>query len=204
MGSLLVWIGHVRLHNPDVMIGESKMRSGELQFRHMACHTLVRRSRTRSSLLTTRLVSPPRMAGKALRVVRDRGRLQVAMRIMAGNAGDPLVAGIVASAVFQTVRLEPHVPNVADSGVQHIARGAMTGATQIIQVCRRKQRGIEDRGIVPVWSLRSSHLYGMFTARAMAVLACHSRMCLLHVQSTFKHIFTRVARKTFLYFLIRQ
>jgi hypothetical protein len=108
--------------NSNVVIGEGKMRAGQLNSGHVAGHAFLSPDLAGGSSLRGRAFSAlRRMAGQALCVIRAGIVQEILMRIMTGQAGDPCIGRIVATAVFQAIRLESDIPHIANVRGKHVA-----------------------------------------------------------------------------------
>ena len=119
------------MDNANVMIGELRMATGQINLGHVAAGAVVfghwaglyvRRRRRRFGRI---------VAGETFHIVRGRVVVYRLMRIVAGKTTDPRVIADEAFADFKAIRLKAHegraVPFVAHHGVP----GAMTLAAEI-------------------------------------------------------------------------
>src|SRR5215467_12574940 len=97
------------------MVGELEVRAGQVGFGHVAGGAIVLRDAAGFGFC----FSAP-MAGLALRVVVGRLRADLFMRIVASDATDALVVGVVAKAAPEAVGLKADVGEVIVSAINDI------------------------------------------------------------------------------------
>lgn len=84
------------------------------------------------------------MTSEAFGVVALKIGRHVHVRIMTRDAGNPLVSGVIAAAVFKTIGLETHVQNAVSVHRQDVVGRSMAGSAKVIQIAWSKMRGIKD------------------------------------------------------------
>ena len=94
------------------------------------------------------------------------------MGIMTRDAGNPLVSGIVAAAMFKTVGLKTHVYYAMSIRRQDIVRCTMAGSAKVIQIAWVKPARIEDVQVFPVTVLNGLHV---LASRSVAIFTGHAR-----------------------------
>ena len=125
----------------------------------------------------------------ALLVVERRGGRSVRlMRIMTGEAGEPVPALQKASALAEIYGLVTNVPGVVPiNGDSHGCRRAVAGAAELIQLCGREPGRIPE--LVP------RRICGMGAAGSVTTLAAHSNFCQMHCARIVER--NRTGRMTF-------
>ena len=103
------------------MIGELMVRSGQLDFRHVAGAAPVR---GHLASLSARLTAS--VTGLALGVVIGRIAVHLAVWIVAGDTANTRIIGIVTLATGQPIRLEPDVGNVELASRRDVLPRAVT------------------------------------------------------------------------------
>jgi hypothetical protein len=76
------------------------------------------------------------MASRALRVVHFGTLLELLVRVVARNAGNPRVAGTPAFAVLQSVRLRTHRWHSLNGCQLYVPPGGVAGAAEIHGISR--------------------------------------------------------------------
>ena len=122
----LARIGLIRLHNADAMIGELKVGARQFDLGHVACDAIVLRHWTGFGVDLSAAV-----AGLALCVIVSRLCAGFSVRVVAGQATDARVVGIVASAAPKPVRLEASVVDAVIFLHHDLDPGAVAAAAEV-------------------------------------------------------------------------
>lgn len=106
------------------------------------------------------------MTGEALRVIKDRPRLQLLMRVMTGDAAQSWIILVVPRAIKDPIGLKTYVidPRLARHQHRLLKAGMARSAEGLRQVVRVQISGIKD---LPVGQFVCLGRHNMFFARAM-------------------------------------
>src|SRR5580692_7180498 len=198
---VLARVGFVGFYYPDAMIGKFVVRSRQIELRHMAGHAVgfghwaSLRARFWMSRFSRNRLSAG-VAGQTFGVKIHWMRAEVVVWVVARQAADTCVVGVVAFAACQAIRLEADVGNTRVSLKSDFRPGAMTLTAEI----RRLVRGEADQ-LVQVGRRRSVVITGHHRRQVridglMAVPALNSRNQFVQGQLLSLNRISRVASKT--------
>lgn len=101
----LVGVRLIRLHDPNLVVGEDEVAARKCDFRHVATGAVILGHRTHLCVGLVR----SRMAGKALVVIVGNRVYDLAVRVVACDAADARIRSVVALAVRKPVGLKANV-----------------------------------------------------------------------------------------------
>ena len=97
----------IRFHDSNAMVGELMVGSGKVEFRHVTGSTAVS-----GNLAGSGPGLGAAMAGPALGIVIARMAVHLVVRVMAGQATNARIIGVVAGASHEAIGLETNIRNV--------------------------------------------------------------------------------------------
>ena len=159
------------------MVGEPKVTSRELNFWHVTgdasfpCHG-ARAGKMASDFwnngLWRRLL---RVASQAFRIIVSRIGVPARMRIVAGQATDPRVLRVIATAVSEPIGLKAYGFDSTHLHEPDLKRTAMARAAKVPQVSRIQASWVEDMKSLKITRLDCRDV---FAARSMAALTSYA------------------------------
>ena len=107
----LPWDRFTGFRDANPVIRELRVHAGQFDFWHVAGRAFVcaHRTRGRSAWFGFRIFRLGEMTCKTLRVVISRVFLQLLVRIVAGQASDSRIVGVMPAAIEHTIRLETNI-----------------------------------------------------------------------------------------------
>jgi len=159
----------------NAMVGERGVHAGHFDSGHVAADAILPAHGTRLAGFFARCVCPGHsVAREALPVIGCRIAHKWFMRIMASDADQARVASTPAPAVFQAVRLEPHIGHAGYTRLNDVAPCPVASSAEIDRCNSVQPARIENR-VASVFDFSCLHSRHVLGTRSVAGLARHTK-----------------------------